>query len=579
MPLVQTIFNKTMASLGQEVKNHLCPHFEYSRADLFNIVMVKQLQSFEEIMKQCGTEPDSLGCEACKPAVGSIISSLFNKHIIGTGRKGLQDTNDKFLANIQRNGTFSVIPRVAGGEITAEKLIVIGTVAKKYNLYCKITGGQRIDMFGARKQDLPAIWADLIEAGMESGHAYAKSLRTVKSCVGTTWCRFGVGDSVGMAVRLEERYKSIRGPHKIKGGVSGCVRECAEAQNKDFGLIATEKGFNIFVGGNGGAKPRHSEILALDVPPDDVIPILDRYLSFYIRTADKLQRTARWIENLPGGIKYLQEVILQDKLGICADLEKQMEELVQSYFCEWTEAIKNPELRKQFTQFANTDENIVDPVEQVTERGQQRPAYWPKDSVKEDFRGTKWSSLSWQPMVRAENFRDVATGDSQAVKRGDTQLAVFKVRGKYYCTQQMCPHKRAFVLSDGLIGEDFKSNKLWVSCPYHKRNYELSGSDAGKCGNDESVNIATFPVEERDDGWVYVKLPPVEELDGVLGTEKWKVKQGETTDPFSKLDSKLKAMKGRKGVQASHFVNGQGETAVAASILNGKGLGSNSIDW
>ncbi|KAI4792314.1 nitrite reductase, partial [Aureobasidium sp. EXF-8845] len=240
MPLVQTIFNKTMASMGNEVKNHLCPHFDYSRADLFNIIYVKQLKTFEEIMKHCGKDPESSGCEGCKPTIGNITASLFNKHILEKDIRGLQDTNDKFLANIQRNGTFSVVPRVSGGEITADKLIIIGTVAKKYNLYCKITGGQRIDMFGARKQDLPSIWQELIDGGMESGHAYAKSLRTVKSCVGTTWCRFGIGDSVGMAVRLEERYKSIRGPHKIKGGVSGCVRECAEAQNKDFGLIATE---------------------------------------------------------------------------------------------------------------------------------------------------------------------------------------------------------------------------------------------------------------------------------------------------------------------------------------------------
>jgi len=577
MPLVQTIFNKTMASMGQEVKNHLCPHFEYSRADLFNIIYVRKLQSFEEIMRAAGKDPNSLGCEVCKPAVGSILASLFNKHIIDKDRRGLQDTNDKFLANIQRNGTFSVIPRVPGGEITPDKLIVIGTVAKKYGLYTKITGGQRIDMFGAKKQDLVNIWTELIEGGMESGHAYAKSLRTVKSCVGTTWCRFGIGDSVGMAVRLEERYKSIRAPHKIKGGVSGCVRECAEAQNKDFGLIATEKGFNIFVGGNGGAKPRHSELLAKDVPPDDVIPILDRYLSFYIRTADKLQRTARWIENLPGGIKYLREVILEDKLGICADLEKQMEELVESYFCEWTEVVKNPERRKQFMQFANTSENIVDTIEPVQDRGQQRPSYWPKESVKEDFRGTKWTSLAWQPIVKAEMFKDLATGDSQAVKRGDTQLAVFKVRGKYYCTQQMCPHKRAFVLSDGLIGEDAKENKLWVSCPYHKRNYELKGENAGLCGNDDQVNIATFPAEERYDGWVYVKLPSVDELDGVLGTEKWKIKKEEVGDPFEKLDAKMQNMKGRKGIQASRLDGALGEQQSAEQILAGRGY--NGMDF
>lgn len=233
MPLVTTIFQKTMAAMGNEVRNHVCPHFGYSRADLYNIVMVKRLKTFAQVMKDAGVDADSVGCEVCKPTVASIFASLWNKHVMDKPNHGLQDTNDRFLGNIQRNGTFSVVPRVSAGEITPEKMIVMGEVAKKYGLYTKITGGQRIDMFGAKKQDLLDIWRTLVDAGMESGHAYAKSLRTVKSCVGTTWCRFGIGDSVGMAVRLEERYKSIRSPHKIKGGVSGCVRECAEAQNKE----------------------------------------------------------------------------------------------------------------------------------------------------------------------------------------------------------------------------------------------------------------------------------------------------------------------------------------------------------
>ena len=578
MPLVQTIFNKTMASMGQEVKNHLCPHFEYSRADLFNIIYVKKLESLSEVMRECGKDPESSGCEVCKPAIGSITASLFNKHVQDPDRRWLQDTNDRFLANIQRNGTFSVIPRVAGGEITADKLVVIGTVAKKYGLYCKITGGQRIDMFGAKKYDLPAIWQELIDGGLESGHAYAKALRTVKSCVGTTWCRFGIGDSVGMAVRLEERYKSIRAPHKIKGGVSGCVRECAEAQSKDFGLIATDKGFNIFVGGNGGATPRHCDLLAKDVPPDDVVQILDRYLSFYIRTADKLQRTARWIENLPGGINYLKEVILEDKLGICGDLEKQMEDLVCTFFCEWTEVLNSPERMQYFKQFANTKET-VDSMETVEEREQNRPTYWPKDSITEDFRGTEWSSLSWQPLADTDQFNDAQSGSTVAVKRGDTQLAIFKVKGKYYATQQMCPHKRAFVLSDGLIGDDSKADKLWISCPLHKRNFNLKGENAGTCNNDSSVNIATFPVEAREDGHVYVKLPPVEELDGVLGTEKWRIKKDGEQNPFESMDKKLKPMKGRKGVHASHLPNGLGAPGKTQAILAGGERGSAGMDW
>ncbi|PLB43575.1 NAD(P)H-nitrite reductase [Aspergillus steynii IBT 23096] len=567
MPLVQSIFNKTMLDMGQEVSNNLCVHVPYSRADLYNIVAIKGLRTFGDIMKAVGKSPDSLGCELCKPAIASILASLFNGHVMDKEYHELQDTNDRFLANIQRNGTFSVVPRVPGGEITADKLITIGQVAKKFNLYCKITGAQRIDMFGAKKQDLLDIWTELVNAGMESGHAYAKSLRTIKSCVGTTWCRFGIGDSVGMAIRLEERYKSIRAPHKLKGAVSGCVRECAEAQNKDFGLISTEKGYNIFVGGNGGAKPRHSELLAKDVPPEQVTQIIDRYLIFYIRTADKLQRTARWIENLPGGINYLREVVVDDKLGIGAEMEQQMEELVSSYFCEWTETIRNPKRRKFFQQFANTDETL-ETVEVVQERDQQRPTYWPKDAAQsEDFKNHQWSSLSWQPMIKTDHFSDGPPAISSAnVKRGDTQLAIFKVKGKYYATQQMCPHKRAFVLSDGLIGDD-DAGKYWVSCPYHKRNFELNGEQAGRCSNDESMNIATFPIEERDDGWIYLKLPPVEELDSVLGTEKWKVKKGEATDPFQKFDKRYKGMRGKKA----------GEKA--AQICNTTQPSHKTIDW
>ncbi|KAI1380162.1 nitrite reductase [Hypoxylon crocopeplum] len=556
MPLVTSIFTKTMIGMGAEVTNYLCAHFNYSRADLYNIIMVKRLKTLPEVMREAGNDKNSDGCEACKPAVASIFASLWNKHVLDKSTHGLQDTNDRFLGNIQRNGTFSVIPRVSAGEITPDKLIVIGEVAKKYNLYTKITGGQRIDMFGAKKQDLLDIWTRLIEAGMESGHAYAKSLRTVKSCVGTTWCRFGVGDSVGMAVRIEERYKSIRSPHKIKGGVSGCVRECAEAQNKDFGLIATEKGFNIFVAGNGGAKPKHADLLAKDVPPSEVVPILDRYLMFYIRTADKLQRTARWLENLPGGLKYLKEVVLEDKLGICASLEAQMQELVDSFFDEWAEAIKNPIMAAKFKQFANTSDT-VETVETEKDRDQSRPVHWPKDAAEEDFKGLRgrWSATAWQPVIEAAYFAgadDTPNGISANIKRGDTQLALWRVKGRYYATQQMCPHKRTFALSDGLIGRDVPpSNEPcgdaqapWVSCPYHKRNFDLA---SGSCRNDDTLSIATFAAEERTaDGMVYVKLPPIEELDAALGTARWMVKKGDGgASQFEELDKKID-FKGRR---------------------------------
>lgn len=322
---------------------------------------------------------------------------------------------------------------------------------------------------------------------------------------------------------------------------------------QSFGLIATEKGFNIFVGGNGGAKPRHAELLAKDVPPEDVIPLLDRYLIFYIRTADRLQRTARWIENLPGGIDYLREVVVDDRLGICADMERQMQELVDSYFCEWTEILRDPERQKAFRQFDNTAET-VDTVEIITERGQERPTDWPKESsADEDFRNHQWSDTAWQPLIEASHFDSFS---SAQVRRGDTQLAVFKVRGGYYATQQMCPHKRAFVLSDGLVGEAEGGNDYWVSCPLHKRNFGLGGERAGMCSTDQAMSIATFPAEERPDGWVYLKLPPVEELDALLGTSRWKTRAEEGSDPFERLDQKLnKCVKGRKGRKPAEVQN------------------------
>lgn len=591
MPLVTSIFNKAMKDMGNAVTNYLCSHFNYSRAHLFHMVMVKRLQTLQEVMREAGNDKTSLGCEVCKPVVASILASLWNKHVMSPSNHGLQDTNDRFLGNIQRNGTFSVVPRVAGGEITPDKLIVIGETAKQYGLYTKITGGQRIDMFGARKQDLLDIWKRLVDAGMESGHAYAKAVRTVKSCVGTTWCRYGIGDSVGMAIRLEERYKSIRSPHKIKGGVSGCVRECAEAQNKDFGLIATERGFNMFVGGNGGAKPKHAQLLAKDVPPADVIPILDRYLMFYIRTADKLQRTASWLEGLPGGLRYLQEVILADKLGICRSLEAQMQELVDSFFDEWAEAIRNPDIAAKFRQFANTNENLEN-MEMERERGQVRPVMWPaKDDAKNDAsaRGVdlkglrqRWSSTTWQPVMEARYFDgadDAPNGISATIKRGDTQLALWRVRGRYYATQQMCPHKRAFVLSDGLIRQDvvpsFTPNGNSISCPQHKRNFDLS---SGTCLSDADLSIATFDVEERsDDGLVYIKLPPVDELDRELGTARWRVKKVEAgAGQFVELDSNID-FRGRRAKKL--HVRPLADTDLSIRKAVGGACGAAVLDW
>lgn len=355
--MVKDMMVSTMKAQGKYVRNVLCEHFNHSRQEMFDLVKLHELKSYDEVLNKLGMGD---GCELCKPPVASILASLWGEMILKKGNDTAQDSNDRFLANIQKGGTYSVVPRIPGGEITPDKLIVIGQVAKQYNLYTKITGGQRIDLFGAHLNDLPDIWGQLIAAGFESGHAYGKSLRTVKSCVGSTWCRFGLHDSVSYAIRIEERYRGLRSPHKLKGGVSGCIRECAEAQSKDFGIIATEKGWNLHVCGNGGSKPQHALLLATDLDDETCIKYIDRFLMFYIKTADTLTRTATWLNKMEGGIDYLRNVVLNDSLGMAAQWEAEMQVLVNCYKCEWKEAIENPEIRKRFSHFVNAPE-IKDP--------------------------------------------------------------------------------------------------------------------------------------------------------------------------------------------------------------------------
>lgn len=375
--LVGQILNSELAKRGVEVNTDICEHFPHTRQDLYLIVRAEKITTFEELLARHGS---GRGCDICKPAVASILASCWNDYVLKNQFAQLQDTNDHFLANMQKDGTYSIVPRVPGGEITPDKLIVLGEVAKKFGLYTKITGAQRVDLFGARVDQLPFIWKELVDAGFESGHAYAKALRTVKSCVGSTWCRYGVQDSVEMAIRLENRYKGLRAPHKLKMAVSGCTRECAEAQGKDVGVIATEKGWNLYVCGNGGMKPRHADLFASDLDSETLIKYIDRFLMFYIRTADRLQRTATWMNNLEGGLAYLKEVIIDDKLGICDELEKEMAKVIDTYKCEWKRTIEDPERLKRFRTFVNsdkTDNNVVF----VQERSQIRPAT-PEEKLK-----------------------------------------------------------------------------------------------------------------------------------------------------------------------------------------------------
>jgi len=348
----------------------LCGHFAMTRAELFDIVRVTGIRTFGELVARHGT---GRGCEICRPTVASMFASLDGGYVLDGERAALQDTNDHFLANLQRDGTYSVVPRVPGGEITPEKLIVIGEVARDFDLYTKITGGQRIDLLGARVDQLPAIWERLVAAGFESGHAYGKAVRTVKSCVGSTWCRYGVQDSVQLAIDLELRYRGLRAPHKIKLAVSGCARECAEAQSEGVGGIATERGWNLYVGGNGGMRPAHADLLAEDLDTETLVRYVDRYLMYYVRTADRLERTATWQRTLEGGLDQVRRVVVEDALGIAADLEADMAAVVEAYECEWAATLEDPERLARFRAFVNSDE--PDPTTARVEiRGQRVPA-------------------------------------------------------------------------------------------------------------------------------------------------------------------------------------------------------------
>jgi nitrite reductase (NADH) large subunit len=371
VPLVKKILEAELAASGIEVSRAMCEHFPISRQELFESVRVLELVSFDDIIGRLGT---GRGCDICKPAVASMLASHHDAYILDHGRGALQDTNDRALANMQKDGSYSVVPRIPGGEVTPQKLAVIAQVAMDFGLYTKITGGQRIDMFGARLDQLPDIWRRLVDAGFESGQAYGKALRNVKSCVGSTWCRFGVQDSVSMAIRLELRYRGLRAPHKFKFGVSGCARECAEARGKDVGVIATDQGWNMYVGGNGGFQPAHAQLLASDLDDETLIRYIDRYMMYYIRTADRLQRTARWMEDLPGGLEHVREVVVNDSLGLADDLEASMARHVDNYEDEWAATLADPERLRRFRTFINAPDAPDLGFPRVEERGQARPA-------------------------------------------------------------------------------------------------------------------------------------------------------------------------------------------------------------
>ena len=509
---VPTILTATLKAMGKEVKAGICSCFPYTRRELFDIVRVKEIKTFEEAVEKAAK--GGSGCELCKPVLASIMAGLWNECILRDGRDQIQDTNDRFLANVQKTGTYSVIPRCPGGDISPDELIAIGTTAKKYGLWTKVTGAQRLGMYGAPVHELPAIFKDLVNAGLESGHAYGKALRTVKSCVGSTWCRYGQQDSVSMACRMEDRYKGLRAPHKIKMAASGCFRECAEAQGKDVGCIATNAGYNLYVCGNGGAKPRHAQLLATSLDEEMCLKYIDRFLMFYISTAKHLQRTAPWLEELPGGIDYLKKVVIDDVLGIAADLEALMNKNVEAYRCEWKEVAYDEELQKKFRQYVNTTETQdTEQLEYVDMRKQRHPAPYDLPDIKGPAiwkKETAPDSWQWYPAGKASDF---PANGGLAMKHGSAEVAVFSLPGRtseaerWFATQNVCPVKQVRVMSRGLIGEP-ASGAITVADPVYKTVFDLR---TGQSIASQELNVSTFQVRASSEGIVEVKLPPADD--------------------------------------------------------------------
>ncbi|WP_368301429.1 nitrite reductase large subunit NirB [Kluyvera sichuanensis] len=483
--LVKQVMEYQLAQQGVEVKKDICEHFPYSRQEIYHLVRVNRIHTFEQLIARYGHGD---GCEICKPLVGSVLASCWNEYLLKPAHLPLQDTNDRYFANIQKDGTYSVVPRMPAGEVTPDGLIAIGQIAKRYALYSKITGGQRIDLFGARLEQLPAIWQALVEAGFETGHAYGKSLRTVKSCVGSTWCRYGVQDSTGLAVTLEHRYKGLRAPHKIKMAVSGCTRECAEAQGKDVGVIATDKGWNLYLCGNGGMKPRHADLFASDLDDATLLRTIDRFLMFYIRTADRLQRTSTWMDNLEGGLEYLRSVILDDSLGIGEELEQEMARVIDSYQCEWQTTLNDPQRLTLFRSFVNSD-MPDEAVQRETVRGQPQLA---PATVTPVLAGSR---RPWQAVCTLE---EIPAQAGIGARLGEMQIALFRLNGHVYALDNQEPGSQANVLSRGLLGD--ASGEPIVISPLYKQRIRLR--DGRHPDSGEPV-VRAWPVKVED-GKVWV---------------------------------------------------------------------------
>ena len=314
--LVETLLALTLGGEVQSGPKTVCKCTRFSHDDVRRLILEKQLRAIPQLMQELHwSTPD--GCASCRPALNYYLLCAWP----GEYKDDQQSrfVNERMHANIQKDGTYSVVPRMWGGITSPKELRAIADVVEKFNApLVKVTGGQRLDIFGIKKEDLPAVWADLNAAGMVSGHAYGKSLRTVKTCVGSEWCRFGTQDSTGLGVKIERMTWGSWMPHKFKIAVSGCPRNCAEATIKDFGVICVDSGYELHVGGNGGIKVRVTDLLCKVATEDEAMDVCAAFVQLYREQAHYLERTAPWIERV--GLDHVKAALLDDPdaIGVLA---------------------------------------------------------------------------------------------------------------------------------------------------------------------------------------------------------------------------------------------------------------------
>ena len=310
--LVESLLTLTLGDNVQSGPKTMCKCTSFTHDDVRRLIVEKNLRLIPQVMQELNwSTPD--GCASCRPALNYYLLCALPGEYEDDQRSRF--VNERMHANIQKDGTYSVVPRMWGGLTNPRELRAIADVVEKYNApMVKVTGGQRLDIFGIKKEDLPAVWADLNAAGMVSGHAYGKSLRTVKTCVGSEWCRFGTQDSTGLGVKIERMTWGSWMPHKFKIAVSGCPRNCAEATIKDFGVVCVDSGYELHVGGNGGIHVRATDLLCKVETEEQAMEVCAAFIQLYREQAWYLERTAPWIERV--GLDHVKAALFDDETAV-----------------------------------------------------------------------------------------------------------------------------------------------------------------------------------------------------------------------------------------------------------------------